>query len=351
MTNPMAVRRQAEQCARLTLLRLLCAVSVWRTVMTRILPLCGAAAWWTALICLLPGLLTAALLRLILHLTQCSTLAEAARACGGRLGVAILCLSLTVLLTVEGISSVTALITLFTEGVGTRGTQFSLAVLTGVFLLCSLHREGLARAAFLMRWGLLAAFLVLIAAVLPSIQLDSAFPLHGEGDASVQSGLSAGMSLGWPLALLLTVPPTAGERRLRSGILPVFLALGAVLLLTLTVPHERLVQSQELAECLLLPARYTGNALRVLTLSLLMLSFFLSIGAAVQLATAQLLQPWRSVPAWLPHALLAALVLTQTADIPLLWQLLGRIEPWLLAPLLGLGLLGLLSAMIRRNRI
>ena len=46
MTNPMAVRRQAEQCARLTLIRLLCAVSVWRTVITRILPLCGAAAWW-----------------------------------------------------------------------------------------------------------------------------------------------------------------------------------------------------------------------------------------------------------------------------------------------------------------
>lgn len=351
MTNPTDARRKEEHCAQLTLIRLLCAVSVWRTIMTRILPLCGTAAWWTALICLLPGVLTAALLRLIMHLTHCDTLAEAARACGGQAGAAVFALFLTALLTADGISSVTALITLFTEGVGTRGTQFSLAVLTGVFLLFSLHREGLARAAYLLRWGLLTAFLVLTAAAFPAVRLDGAFPLYGEGEASVQAALSAGMSLGWPLALLLTVPSPAGTGRLRSGIVPVFLAVGAVLLLTLTIPHERLMQHQTLAASLLLPARYAANALRVLALSLLMLTFFLATGASVQLATAQLLLPWRSAPAWLPHALLAGLFLTQTADIASLWRLLGRIEPWLLMPLPALGLLGLPLALIRRNRI
>ena len=41
----------------MTLLRLMCAVSVWRTLMTRVLPLAGCASWWAGLVCLLPGLI------------------------------------------------------------------------------------------------------------------------------------------------------------------------------------------------------------------------------------------------------------------------------------------------------
>ena len=47
-------RLDGERRAQQSLLHLLCAVSIWRTAMTRILPLCGAAAWWVTLLCLLP---------------------------------------------------------------------------------------------------------------------------------------------------------------------------------------------------------------------------------------------------------------------------------------------------------
>ena len=67
-------RRNSERHAEMALLRLLCAVSVWRTVMTRVLPLCGVSAWWTALLCLLPGLAVAMLFRGLMRITRTSTL-------------------------------------------------------------------------------------------------------------------------------------------------------------------------------------------------------------------------------------------------------------------------------------
>ena len=60
----LASRMAGENRARVMLLRILCAVSVWRTAMTRVLPLCGGSAWWVTLICLLPGLGVTLLLRL-----------------------------------------------------------------------------------------------------------------------------------------------------------------------------------------------------------------------------------------------------------------------------------------------
>ena len=53
MNQEMLSRLDGERRAQQSLLHLLCAVSIWRTAMTRILPLCGAAAWWVTLICLL----------------------------------------------------------------------------------------------------------------------------------------------------------------------------------------------------------------------------------------------------------------------------------------------------------
>lgn len=342
-------RLDGERRARLTLLRLLCAVSVWRTVMTRILPLCGASAWWTALLCLLPGFAVAALFRLVMTVTHSATLTEALRACLGQAGAMLLSITLTALLLVEGVSSITVLITLFTEGLGTRGTQLTLAILTGVVLLFSLHREGLSRAAHFLRWVMAAAAALAAGFLIADSRLDCLFPIRGDGDASVLAAIKAGCSLAWPVTLLLTTEPAAGQGRLRSGVLPVFGAVAAVFLLTLTIPHELLVRQNGVADMLLLPTRYVPNALRLIALCLLMLAFFLVIGGCAQLATVHLCMPLKNAPAWLPYVLLAAMFLTQAADVSRLWAVLGNIEPWLIAPLAAMAVVSLVIALIRRK--
>lgn len=346
-----SARIVGENRARLALIRLLCAVSVWRTVMTRLLPLCGASAWWTALICLLPGMAVAVLLRLVMEFTRSETLPEAIRATLGRPGAWALELALTLPLLADGLSSITALLTLFTQGVGTRGTQLTLAALTGVMLLFSLHREGLARAVYLLRWVLLAAGSIMAIFALGDARADNLFPLYGEGGTSILAAFRAGLSLAWPLALLLTVPPVSGQGRLRGSLLAVFGAVATILLLTLTIPHELLIRQDGLASLLLLSARYASNALRLMTLSAMMLLFFLAIGASAQLATEHLCSPMKRMPGWLPHAVLVAMLLTQAVEPSLLWAWLGCIEPWLLTPLAVLTLLALPMALLRRNKV
>ncbi len=341
-------RAAGEKRTRLSLLQLLCAVSLWRTAVTQVLPLCGASAWWVTLACLLPGIGTAALLRWIMYLTHTDTLPEAFRAGLGKAGMWLLSAVLGALLLVEGLSGLTVLITLFTQGVGTRGTPFTLSLLTGGALLLSLHREGLPRAVHFLRWGMIAAAVLIAACLLPDARLDHLFPLYGVADASVPEALKAGISLAWPLTLLLTGPCAKGDG-LSHAVLPVFAAPAALLLLTLIMPGELLTRPAALADLLLLPAKYAPNALQILYLCLLMLTMFLAVGAAVQLATEQLCIPQKRCPGWLPHAVLIGLVLIQTADAGTLWELLSAVQPWLLAPLAGVALLCLPAAIIRRK--
>lgn len=350
MSQERLSRLDGERRARQTLLHLLCAVSIWRTALTRLVPLCGSAAWWTALVALLPGLLTALLLRLTMHLTGTSTLAEAMRAALGKGGAVLLSVALALPLAAEALSSLTALITLFTQGVGTRGTPLTLALLTGGSLLVSLHREGLSRAAHFLRWGMIGCLVLVAAFALPEVYLDGLFPLYGDGQASVLTALEAGISMAWPLTLLLTAEPPRHANRLRSAVVPVLLPSGLLLLLTLTTSHELLIRETGLAAALLLPVSHAPNALRLLALSLLMLVFFLAIGAAVQLLAGQITAHTKTSPAWLPCVLLAALLLSQAADASLMWDVLGRISPWLLLPLALLALCTWPIALNRRKR-
>lgn len=342
-------RLDGEHRAQRSLVLLLCAVSIWRTVVTRLLPLCGASAWWVALVCLLPGLLTAALLRLVMHLTCADTLTEAIRACLGKAGVWAASAVLTVLLLLEGAASMTALMTFFTQGIGTRGTQLTLAVLTGTILLFSLHREGLSRAVYFLGWGMLAAALVWGAFLVGEARVDHLLPLYGDGRSVAVEAIITSLSLAWPLVLLLGVPRCPGGR-LRCGTVTALGTVGAVLLMTLAMPHELLRQYTSLADTLMLPVRDVPNAVRILGQSLLMLAFFLGIGASAQLSAASVCIPLRSRPAWLPYVLVGALILTQAADASLLWRALETIGPWLLAPLLLQALLCLPIAFARRNR-
>ena len=344
-----SARITGENRAQRTLIQLLCAVSIWRTVMTRLLPLCGASAWWVGLLCLLPGVVIALMLRLIQFGARCKDMHDAFRAALGQTGAWLLSRALAIPLLADGLSSLTALLTLFTQGIGTRGTQLTLAVLTGGMLLLSLHREGLARAAYLLRWGMTGAVLVLAVSMAGKAQLDGIFPLYGEGEAAVFAAVKAGVSLAWPLVLLLTNPPAVGRGRLQAGILPVCGAVAMVFLLTMRVPHELLAREDKLAALLLLPVRYSSNALRLLGLSTMMLALFLSVGAAVQLGTKQLCSPMKHRPAWLPQVLMMVLLLSQAIAPARLWRGLGRLEPWLLAPLACLSAVTLPMAFIRRK--
>lgn len=344
-----ALRTKEERRIRVSLIRLLCAASIARTALTRILPLCGTAAWWTALLCLLPGLATAGLLRIVMRLTCAATITEAMRACLGRVGAALLSAVLGALLLIDSISGLTALITLFTEGIGTKGTQFTLALLTAAVLLGCLHREGLARGVHLLRWPMLAALAALAVFALPHARLDHLFPLYGEGTASVRAALTAGAGIAWPLAVLLTVEP-AGKNRAASFILPCVWSVGLLLAIALFIPHEVLAGQMNLAECLLLPTRYAPSALRMLGQCLIMLTLFLAVGAAVQLGTEQLCAPWGASAPWLPYAAAVLLTLTQAGNVAALWRLLGRAEPYLPIPLAALAVAGLAAALIRRKR-
>ena len=100
MTAITRSRINGERRAEASLLRLLCAASIWRTAATRILPLCGASAWWVTLMCLLPGFLAAALIRLMMRITRTQTLTEALRACIGGVGCMLVSLLLGALLLV-----------------------------------------------------------------------------------------------------------------------------------------------------------------------------------------------------------------------------------------------------------
>ena len=351
MNGQTLARMKGEWWACGSLIRLLCAVAIWRTAVTRILPLCGSAAWWTMLMCLLPGFAVALLLRWVMRLSGSATIPEAIRSCLGKWGAAAFSIYLAIALLVEGVSAMTALTTLFTEGIGTRGTQLTLALLTGGVLLLCLHRNGLARAVYFLRWGMGAAAVVVAVFLLSDARLDHLFPIYGRGDGGVFTAVQAGFSMAWPVVLLLTVPPSSGQSRLRSGLCPAIGAVAAIFLLALVIPQEWLEPQEGLASLLLLTLRYSPNALRVLALCLLMLAFFLSIGAAVQLGTEHLCLPFQSVPVWLPYVLLVAVLFSQAGDVSRLWRWLGRIEPWLLVPLSAFACVGLLITFVRRIKL
>lgn len=343
-------REMGEHRAALSMRQLLCAVFIWRAAVTRILPLCGNASWWVCLVCLLPGILTAVGFRIVMALTGASTVTEAVRTVLGRVGAALFSWVLAALLLVEAASTLTALLTVFTQGVGTKGTQFTLALLTGVVLLFCLHREGLPRGIYLLRWVMIALLLLLAGYALGDAQVDNIFPLSGDDTLSLAAAWKARMSLAWPVILILTVPCEQKRGFPCIGVVPIAIAVGMLLLTVLTIPQEMLQAQTGLADLLLLPIRYMPNALRVTGLCLLMLSFFLSVGASVQLATTYMLAPSGGSVGWLPHAVLVVLVSSQALDIPQLWALLGTVEPWLILPLAGILVISLPFAAIRRKR-
>lgn len=342
-------RLAGERNAQRSLVQLIAAASILRTALTRLLPLAGCSAWWLTLICLLPGFALTALLSFEMRLMGATTLTELARSCLGKHGGWLVSMVVGMILLLDGTSALTALITLFTEGLGTSGTQLTMGILTGSALLFALHREGLPRTVYLLRWVALAAALLTAAFGLPAMQVDHLYPLLGDGEAALTAAFRAGLSLSWPLTLLLTVPAET-KRHVVAQACPVVLAAVAVLLfMGLTYPHELLVRHQGLAESLMLTAPQGSPAVRLMAHCMLMLVLFLAVAGAAQLSAENIAAPWGVPQRWLPFVLLAGLTATQASDPGRLWQTLALAEPWLLLPFAVLTTICLPIAIIRRK--
>ncbi len=349
----LAFRLRGEKAARIAMTELLCIVSILRTAVTQLLPLAGNALWWVTLVALLPGLAVSLVAALVLHRTGTATLTEMARRLLGRTGVWVLCGLLTALLLLDAASSLTALVTLFTQGIGTRGTQLTLALLTcGALALC-LHREGLPRGGYLLRWPLAAGVAVAAVTQLPAIRADHLFPLQGEGMSAVAAALRTGASLAWPLLLLLTLPRREGRPRLTSAGVVALGTVGPLLLMCLLHPQETLPAGLTLAGSLLLPARHASPAVQMLVYCLEMSGLFLAAGGAALLGAEQISAPLGRLPAFLPWIGLLLLTATQALDVQAFWQVLTGLSPWLLLPLAAVMALCLALTMKqgRRNRL
>ncbi len=342
-------RLRGEHRTDRTLFQLLCALIIWYRSMTALLPRCGSAAWWGTVIALLPGICTALLFRCCMRLTHTGTLPEAMRACLGAFGLWALAIVLGLTLLLEGTSLMTALMTVFTEGIGTRGTRLTLAVLTGAILLGSLHREGLARGIHLLRYAMLAALALTVLCLLQDAHIDALYPPLGAGTAAISAALRAESGIGWAFTLVLLLPYEEGQNRFRAGIAPVCIVVLLLLCTQFTLPDEVLRTHPSLAETLLLPLRFAPNALRVLGCCLLMLVFFLGVGASAQKAASVLCMPCSQPPRWLPYAITGAFILSQAIRSSTLWDFLRRWQGWTLLPLLLLALISLPIALFRRR--
>lgn len=338
--------RRTSQC----IIRLVAVTSMLRTLLTRVLPLAGSAGWWLTICCFVPGLAVYALLVLSMRITKTVVLPDMARTVWGPFGAWLLAGVLGALLLLDGVSSMTALVTLFTEGIGAQGTQFTLALLTGAVLCFCLHKEGLSRGVFFLRWLMLAALAVIALDWLSMAHLDGLFPVLGDGVPSLMAALRAGMSLAWPLALLLIAEPVHPGVRIRPVSPVLLLGFGVVLLTCLSLPHELLVTHHSLSGSMLEMTLHLHPAVRMLAICLLLLVLFLTLGGTAHLLTGCVTAPMAQAPGWLPFVVVAIFVASQLLDTRTLWSLFGQWEPWLLTPLAALAVVSLPVALIRRRR-
>ncbi len=316
------MHRRGEWLCRRTQWRWVACMTALRTAVTRVIPLCGSAGWWAAPLCLLPAA--------ALYALGCRGLKRRGKACLH--GHPVACAAALVCLLVDGAASITALVTLFTEGAGTPGTPFTLALVAAGMLLFAQRREGLARGMHLVRWVCLAALALVLAGHGTRGRVDHLFPLLGGGMADVRSALLAGAGMGWPLLLALMEPP-ADRHRPGESLPPVLLCAAAALCLCLCIPHEVLITRQTLGDTLVQTVAHLSPFARLAGICLWITGLFLSAGSACSLGAAHLTAPWGRELPWLSGVLGLGLAVVQLVDTRTLWQALRLAEPWLLAAL------------------
>ena len=321
-------RRAGQRQTQNALIGLLSAVSMTRIGLTQLLPLCGSAAWWLSAACMLPGLCVYGAFRLLLRRTHTRTLP----------------------LLLDGIASLTALITFFTEGIGARGSQFTLTLLTAAVMLIALNRDGLPRGVYLLRHVLLVAAAIIAINALLDAHPDGIVPLLGEGVPPLLSGIRSAWGMSWMLLLLLEFPAEEGTRRTPVMFVALLPCPVILLLLSLAIPPELTVPGRSLASRLALPTLFLQPAVRTLAQCLLMMTLFLSIAGSAQLAARFLTSSCQKPKKWVPYALIGLLTLTQLFDISRLWRVLTAFTAWSLAPGVLLLLVLTIARLCRREK-
>ena len=314
-------RRAGQRQTQNALIGLLSAVSMTHIGLTQLLPLCGSAAWWLSAACMLPGLCVYGALRLLLRRTHTRTLTDCARKLLGNFGGILIMLALTLPLLLDGIASLTALITFFTEGIGARGSQFTLTLLTASVMLIAMNRDGLPRGIYLLRHVLLVAAAIIAINALLDAHPDGIVPLLGEGVPPLKNGFRSAWGMSWVL-----------------------------LLLSLAIPPELIVPGRSLASRLALPTLFLQPAVRTLAQCLLMMTLFLSIAGSAQLAARFLTSSCQKPKKWVPYALIGLLTLTQLFDISRLWRVLTAFTAWSLVPGVLLLLVLTIARLCRREK-
>lgn len=343
-------RRAGQRQTQNALIGLLSAVSMTRIGLTQLLPLCGSAAWWLSAACMLPGLCVYGALRLLLRRTHTRTLTDCARKLLGNFGGILIMLTLTLPLLLDGIASLTALITFFTEGIGARGSQFTLTLLTASVMLIALNRDGLPRGVYLLRHVLLVAAGIIAINALLDAHPDGIVPLLGEGVPPLLSGIRSAWGMSWMLLLLLEFPAEEGTRRPPAMFVALLPCPVILLLLSLTIPSELTVPGRSLASRLALPTLFLQPAVRTLAQCLLMMTLFLSIAGSAQLAARFLTSSCLKPKKWVPYVLIGLLTLTQLFDISRLWRVLTAFTAWSLVPGVLLLLLLTIARLCRREK-
>lgn len=343
-------RRAGQRQTQSALIVLLCAVSMTRVALTQLLPICGSAAWWLSAVCMLPGLGVYGGFRLLMRRTGTRTLTDCTRKLCGSWGSWLTMLALTLPLLLDGIASLTSLITFFTEGIGARGSQFSLTLLTAAVMLLCLNRDGLGRGVYLLRHVLLAAAGIVAINALLDAHPDGVLPLLGEGIAPLNAGIRSAWGMSWPLVVFLEFPPEGTEKRAPAMLCGLLCAPVVLLLLSLAIPPELTVPAPNLASGLVLPTLFLQPAVRTLAQCLLMMTLFLSVAGSAQLAAWFAAARSHTPRKWAPYGLIGLLTLTQLLDISHLWRVLTRMTAWSLLP--ALLLLAALTAvqLCRRGR-
>lgn len=343
-------RLMADRLCHRSLLRLLVCASVLLNALTQVVPHAGSASWWLVPALLVPGIVLHLLLCLLLRGTGTRSLPECLGVLLGDVGRRICMLLLALMVLVDAAASLTSLVCLFTEGIDTEGTQITISLLTCAALLWCLDQNGLPRGMRLFRCLLLGMMALLALDLLSMAHWDHLYPVLGGGRASLVTAARAGMSLSWPLILLLgsspvrentpvqestpirqSTPVRAQGGHARELIAPLLLVVAANFALIAAVPHEVLMTCSALAESLVLPVQYLHPAAQTLGQCLLMLGLFLLV--ACQLHTLSELALVRGkVRKYLPHGLLLLLLGTQLIPTVKLWSVLSAVRVWFIVP-------------------
>ena len=259
-------------------------------------------------------------------------------------------LTLTLPLLLDGIASLTALITFFTEGIGARGSQFTLTLLTASVMLIALNRDGLPRGIYLLRHVLLVAAAIIAINALLDAHPDGIVPLLGEGVPPLKNGFRSAWGMSWMLLLLLEFPAEEGTRGTPAMFVALLPCPVILLLLSLAIPPELTVPGRSLASRLALPTLFLQPAVRTLAQCLLMMTLFLSIAGSAQLAARFLTSSCQKPKKWVPYVLIGLLTLTQLFDISRLWRVLTALTAWSLVPGVLLLLVLTIARLCRREK-